>query len=34
MVMTKEESYGVDTPEDLRKVEAKMKGDLLMTKYS
>ena len=34
MVMTKEESYGVDTAEDLRKVEVKMKGDLLMAKYS
>ena len=33
MVMTKEESYGVDTPEHLKKVEQKMAGDLLMSKY-
>ena len=34
MVITKEESYGVDTPKDLRNVEDKMTGDLLMTEYS
>ena len=34
MGITKEESYGVDTPKDLRNVEDKMTGDLLMTEYS
>ena len=34
MVITKEESYGVDTPKDLLNVEDKMTGDLLMTEYS
>ena len=33
MVLTKEESYGVDTPEDLARVEKRMADDLLMVKY-
>ena len=33
MVLTKSESYSVDTPEDLRFVEEQMKNDPLVTKY-
>jgi len=33
MVLTKEESYGVDTPEDLVRVEKRMADDFLMVKY-
>lgn len=33
MVMTKEESYGVDTKKDLEMVEKKMKGDSLLLEY-
>ena len=33
MVLTKEESYGVDTPEDLARVEKRMADDFLMAKY-
>jgi len=33
MVLTKFETYGVDTPEDLRLVEEQMKSDPLLTKY-
>ncbi|GAI10851.1 unnamed protein product [marine sediment metagenome] len=34
MVLTKFETYGVDTPEDLRLVEERMKIDPLLTKYT
>ena len=33
MVMTKEESYGVDTKEDLEMVAKKMEGDSLLLEY-
>lgn len=33
MVLTKFETYGVDTPEDLRLVEEQMKSDPLVIKY-
>ena len=33
MILTKAESYSVDTKEDLRNVEKKLKGDCLMSKY-
>jgi 3-deoxy-manno-octulosonate cytidylyltransferase (CMP-KDO synthetase) len=33
MVLTKFETYSVDTPEDLRLVEERMKNDRLVTKY-
>ncbi|MDD1676992.1 MAG: 3-deoxy-manno-octulosonate cytidylyltransferase [Methanomicrobiales archaeon] len=33
MVITPHRTYSVDTPEDLRFVEAQMKGDLLVSRY-
>ena len=33
MVLTRFETYSVDTPEDLRKVEEKMKNDTLLKRY-
>ena len=34
MVMTEEQSIGVDTPNDLQVVESKMTNDLLMAEYA
>ncbi len=34
MIMTEHESYSVDTPDDLRKVDTYMENDALMAQYA